>query len=129
LLDVVRRDDLLLIDRGFWSLGLFRQIQHRGADFAIRLIGGVACQTLRSLGPDDRRARWTPTKAQRDGDAEGPPALVLRLITYQIKGFRPSTLVTSVLDQKRISREGWIRLAEVDRAGRVLAPSGLYHRR
>jgi hypothetical protein len=129
LLDVVRRNDLLLIDRGFWSYGLFRQVQHRGAAFAIRLISGVKCQTLRSLGPGDRLARWTPTKAQREGDDAAAPALELRLIAYQIKGFRPSTLVTSVLDPKRISREDWIRLAEVDRAGRVLAPAGLYHRR
>jgi hypothetical protein len=128
-LEVVRRHDLLLIDRGFWSYGLFRQIQHRGADFAIRLISGVKCQTLRSLGCGDRLAQWTPTKAQREGDDEGPPALKLRLIGYQIKGFRPSTLVTSVLDPERISREEWIRLAELDRAGRVLSPAGLYHRR
>jgi DDE family transposase len=129
LLDVVRRHDLLLMDRGFWSYGLFGQIQQRGADFAIRLISGVKCRTLRSLGPDDRWARWTPTQAQRDGAVAGAPSLELRLIDYQIKGFRPSTLVTSVLDPERISREDWIRLAEVDRAGRVLAPAGLYHRR
>jgi hypothetical protein len=129
LLDVVRHHDLLLIDRGFWSYGLFRQIQHRGADFAIRLISGVKCHRVRSLGAGDRLTRWTPTKAQREGDDHGPKALPVRLIDYQIKGFRPSTLVTSVLDPERISREDWIRLAEVDRAGRVLAPAGLYHRR
>jgi hypothetical protein len=129
LLDGVRRGDLLLIDRGFWSYGLFGQIRGRQADFAIRLISGVRCRTLRGLGPGDRLARWTPTKAQRDSGDEGPPSLDLRLIDYQIQGFRPSTLVTSVLDPQRISREEWIGMAVVDRAGRVLAPAGLYHRR
>jgi hypothetical protein len=129
LFDAVRRGDLLLIDRGFWSYGLFRRARDRGADFAIRLITGVSCRTVRGLGPGDRLARWRPTKAQRDGDDAAPPALELRLIDYQIKGFRPSTLVTSVLDPRRISREEWIRLATVDEAGRVLKPAGLYHRR
>ena len=129
LLDVVRRGDLLLIDRGFWSYHLFRRIQDRRAQFAIRLISGVSCRTVRGLGPGDRLARWQPTKAQREGDEAGPAVLDLRLIDYQIRGFRPSTLVTSVLDPKLISRAEWIRLATVDKAGRVLEPAGLYHRR
>jgi hypothetical protein len=129
LVAAVRRGDLLLIDRGFGSYGLFRRAGERGADFAIRLIAGVSCRTVRGLGPGDRLARWRPTKAQRAGDGAGPPELELRLIDYQIKGFRPSALVTSVLDPGRISREEWIRLATVDGAGRVLEPAGLDHRR
>ena len=129
LWDGMRCGDLLLIDRGFWSYGLFRRIQQRRADFAIRLKSGVSCRTVRSLGPGDRLAHWEPTKAQREGDDAGPPVLKLRLIDYQIQGFRPSTLVTSVLDPQLISRDEWIRLATVDPAGRVLKPAGLYHRR
>ncbi|HKI18582.1 MAG TPA: IS4 family transposase [Isosphaeraceae bacterium] len=128
LLDVLRRGDLLLIDRGFWGYGMFRRIQASRADFAIRLVSGVKCRTVRGLGLGDRLAQWKPTKAQREGDEEGAPVLDLRLIDYQIKGFRPSTLVTSVTDPERISREELIRLATVDEAGRVLE-AGLYHRR
>jgi len=36
LLNELERDDLLLMDRGFWSYGLFWQIQNRGAYFAPR---------------------------------------------------------------------------------------------
>ena len=50
------------------------------------------------------------------------------MIAYQIKGFRPSAVVTSVLDPKLISRDEFVRLATVDQAGRVL-DAGLYHRR
>jgi hypothetical protein len=128
LLDAVRRNDLLLIDRGFWGAGLFGRITHKDAFFAIRLMSGVAFSTLRRLGAGDQSARWTPTKRQADGDEATPGWFDLRLIRYQIKGFRPSTLVTSVTDPARISREEFIRIATVDEAGVVLEP-GLYHRR
>ena len=45
---------LLLLDRGFWSYGLFWQIQWREAFFGIRLRTGVLLKTSKSLGPDDR---------------------------------------------------------------------------
>lgn len=128
LLDAVRRNDLLLIDRGFWGAGLFGQIIHKDAFFAIRLMSGVTFSTLRRLGAGDQLARWTPTKRQGDADEMTPEWFDLRLIRSQIKGFRPSTLVTSVTDPARISREEFIRIATVDEAGVVLEP-GLYHRR
>jgi hypothetical protein len=128
LLDAVRRDDLLLIDRGFWGAGLFGRIIHKEAFFAIRLMSGVTFQTTGRLGAGDQLARWTPTKRQDDADGATPEWFDLRLIGYQIKGFRPSTLVTSVTDPARISREEFIRIATVDEAGVVLEP-GLYHRR
>lgn len=128
LLDAVRRDDLLLIDRGFWGAGLFGQLLRKDAFFAIRLMSGVTFQTTGRLGAGDQRARWTPTKRQTDGDETTPKWFDLRLIQYQIKGFRPSTLVTSVTDPARISRAEFVRIATVDEAGLVLEP-GLYHRR
>ena len=45
LLRDVRRNDLVLMDQGFWSYGLFYQIQQAGASFAIRLYPGVALLT------------------------------------------------------------------------------------
>lgn len=57
-----------------------------------------------------------------------PESLRLRVIAYQIKGFRPSAVVTSVLDPTVISRDEFVRLATVDQAGRSL-DAGLYHRR
>jgi transposase len=128
LLDAVGRHDLLLIDRGFWSAGLFGRILHKEAFFAIRLMSGITFSTLRRLGASDQLARWTPTKPQDDADEKTPKWFDLRLIRYQIKGFRPSTLVTSVTDPAQISREEFIRIATVDETGRVLEP-GLYHRR
>jgi hypothetical protein len=118
---------LVLIDRGFWSYGVFRQIQDQGAFFGIRLMAGVRLRTLRKLGPNDRLVEWTPSDRQwkRDGL---PGSIRLRVIDYQYRGFRPSALVTNVLDARTISREEWVGLATDRKAGGVLI-EGLYHRR
>lgn len=127
VLEALRRGDLVLLDRGFWSYGLFCQIDRSRADFAIRQMGGVVFRTVERLGVQDRLVQWRP--GGRQWKDEGLPASArLRVIAYQIKGFRPSAVVTSVLDPKRISREEFVRLATVDQAGRVL-DAGLYHRR
>jgi Transposase DDE domain len=127
VLEALRRDDLVLIDRGFWSYGLFCQVGRSQAHFAIRQMSGVAFKTLESLGAQDRLVRWTPS--DRQWKDEGlPDSLRLRVIAYQIKGFRPSAVVTSVLDPTVISRDEFVRLATVDQAGRTL-DAGLYHRR
>jgi hypothetical protein len=52
----------------------------------------------------------------------------LRVIRYHVAGFRPSAVVTNLLDPKSVSRDDWVRMATADEAGRVLE-SGLYHRR
>jgi hypothetical protein len=127
VLDVVGPDDLILIDRGFWSYGLFWQVKRQGGEFASRLIQDVTLEVLERLGPGDHVVSFAPTdrKWRREGL---PEAMRLRRIAYQIKGFRPSAVVTSALDPGEISRDEWVRLATVDHAGRVLEP-GLYHRR
>jgi Transposase DDE domain len=127
MLEALRRDDLLLMDRGFWSYGLFCQIGRSQAHFAIRKVGGVVFKAVESLGRQDRSVRWTPSDPR--WKEEGlPGSIPLRVITYQIKGFRPSAVVTSVRDPKEISRDEFVRLATVDQAGRVL-DAGLCHRR
>jgi hypothetical protein len=127
LLNGLRRDDLVLIDRGFWSYGLFWQIQNQGAFFGIRLMAGVRLRTLRKLGHNDSLAEWTPS--DRQWKREGlPESIRLRVINYQFRGFRPSALITNVLDPKTITRAEWVGLATNRKVGGVLI-EGLYHRR
>src|SRR5262249_14827916 len=123
----LRRADLVLLDKGFFSYGLFWQIQGQGAFFATRLKAGVKLQTLRPLGERDRLVRWSP-KDWRKGWRHLPAALTLRVIDYQVRGFRPSAVLTNVTDAGLVSREEWVRLATVDEQGQVIDP-GLYHRR
>jgi len=126
LLTGLRANDLVLMDRGFWSYGLFCQIQQQQAFFALRLVKGVHFKTLCRYGPGDRLGRWTPT--DRRWRAAGLPAsITLRVMKYQMPGFRPSAVVTSLLDRS-IRKEKWVGLAVHSEAGRTLEP-GLYHRR
>jgi len=57
-----------------------------------------------------------------------PPSIDLRVIDYQIPGFRKTAVVTNILDPQAVSAAEWVRLATIDESGRVVEP-GLYHRR
>ena len=125
----LRRNDLVLMDRGYFSYGLFWRIQERGAYFAIRLKKGIHLRTLRQLGHKDCLVRWQPADTRHQWKKAGlPPAIELRVIHYQIRGFRAGALVTNVTDPGRIAREDWVRLTTAHEAGRPFQP-GLYHRR
>lgn len=127
LLGHVRADDLLLMDRGFISYGLFWQIQNRGAYFGTRLKKGLKFKKVKQLGAKDWLVEWTPTDSRRQW-RELPRSMRLRVIHYQFPGFRASAIVTNVLDPQKLSREDWVRLThEYDDNGKFTP--GLYHRR
>lgn len=127
LLPQVRANDLLLMDRGFISYGLFWGIQNRGAYFGTRLKKGLNFQKQKQLGPKDWLVKWTPKDSRRQWQ-HLPRSIQLRVIHYQFPGFRASAVVTNVLDPKRLSREEWVRMAhDCDDNGKFTP--GLYHRR
>jgi len=128
LLGHLRPDDLVLMDRGFFSFGLFCQVRRAEAHFAVRAMAGVKFTTVETLSDGTRLIDWTPSDRQW-AKAGLPQTIRLRVIDYQIKGFRPSSIVTSVLDPDRIDRAAWVGMALVDDTGRVLRGAGLYHRR
>src|SRR6266852_2454466 len=103
-------------------------MQRQQAFFAIRQVAKVRLETVKKLGYKDRLVRYQPRDPKKKWRGL-PASLPLRVIDYQIKGFRPSALVTSVLEPRLITRQEWIQLATVDEAGRVLDKPGLYHRR
>lgn len=133
LLQHLEARDLVLMDRGFWSYGLFWQIQRCQAFFAIRLRRGVKLKTLKRLGQDDLLVTWEMPKTSRKKCAwkempDLPKSLTLRVIRYRMRGFRPTAVVTNVLDPTVVSRDEWVRMATTDESGRVV-DAGLYHRR
>ena len=90
------RNDLVLMDQGFWSYRLFWQIDQQQAYFAIRRFAQARFRTVQRLGSKDRLVDWRPSDPrQRRGL---PESIRLRVIDYQIKGFRPTGIVTNVLD-------------------------------
>jgi len=128
LLNGLKHNDLVLMDQGFWSYGLFWQIQEQGASFAVRLFPNVNLKTRKKLGPKDRLVDWSPSD-RKWKQAGLPGSIRLRVIDYQIPGFRPAAVVTSVLDPERISRDQWVHMATADEEGRLRLAQGLYHRR
>ena len=119
--------DLLLIDRGFWSFGLFCAIESRNAYFAIRQVAQVKLKFVKRLGPKDTLVQFAPSDPKWR-KLKLPRALTFRRIEYQIPGFRPSAIITNLTDPKLISRREWVGMATRHEAGRVLENS-IYHRR
>ncbi len=88
---------------------------------------GLDCRFDGRLGPRDRLVRYAPS--DRRWRQQGfPESIDLRVIDYQIKGFRSSAVVTNVLDPQVTTREDWVRLTVESDPGRRL-DRGLYHRR
>ena len=67
LLNHVRQNDLILMDRGFFSYGMFWAIQKRNAFFAIRLKAGVRLETIRSLGATINWCGGSPVTVGKNG--------------------------------------------------------------
>ena len=57
-----------------------------------------------------------------------PRSIALRVIDYQIRGFRPSAIVTNLNGPRAVSRDQWMSMASQSHAARHLNV-GLYHRR
>jgi len=127
LLNQLQQNDLILLDRGFFSYGLFCQITDQQAHFVTRKVAKAQFTTLKRLGRKDRLVRWRPADAQWRKQGL-PTETKLRVVDYQVRGFRSTQLVTSVLNPQRITREELVRLATKSEAGRIVDP-GLYHRR
>ena len=127
LLPSLRAKDLVLIDRGFISYGLFWQIQRHRAYFGTRLKKNIKYKKRKRLGPKDWLVEWAP-KDSAGKWKDLPRSMPLRVIHYQFPGFRPSAIITNVLDPQKLSREDWVRLAQdCDKKGKF--SPGLYHRR
>ena len=124
--------DLVLVDAGYWSYNLLCTIAGRPAFFAIRMYRRLNTRKLRNLQRDGRDCvvRWTPKDSRGRWRKAGlPKSIDLRIITYQVPGFRSQQIATNVLAPEEITREDWTRLAtDYPDAGEKLLP-GLYHRR
>ncbi len=57
-----------------------------------------------------------------------PEEMVLRRIAYQVRGFRPSAVITNATDPNVISYAEWIGMTTKHQAGCVL-DNAIYHRR
>jgi hypothetical protein len=126
LLQGLRGEDLVLLDAGYLSYGLLVQIHQQQAHFVVRLHKRLNLRTLREFASaQDRLVCWQPKDSRGPWRQEGlPRSLVLRLLTYPVRGHRPVRLLTNVLSAPEVSAEQFWGLS-VSEEGEVLA-KGVY---
>jgi len=91
---------LTILDRGFVSYLLFHQIQAGGAQrhWLSRAKKALRWRVRRRLGPGDSLVDLPVHRGLRRAHPELPESLPARAIRYHRRGFRPQTLLTSLLD-------------------------------
>jgi len=91
---------LTIVDRGFLSYLLFHQIQSAGPNrhWLTRAKKNLRWHVRQRLGPHDSLVDLPVHRTLRRAHPELPETLTARAIRYHRKGFRPHTLLTSLLD-------------------------------
>ena len=107
LLELLKKGDLLLGDRYYPGYELFCAIIKRDIEFLFRLKKGIKPERLEKIGKRDWLVNYKVPKSKRNKFSE---EITLRLISYDIRGFRTSYLLTTLVDSKKYSREEIIDL-------------------
>jgi hypothetical protein len=91
---------LTILDRGFLSYALLHRLATSGTErhWLIRAKSNLTWKTVRRLGPKDQIVEIPVSRQTRRAHPELPETLEVRAVRYQRKGFRPQTLLTSLLD-------------------------------
>jgi Insertion element 4 transposase N-terminal/Transposase DDE domain len=94
---------LTILDRGFVSYLLFHQIQSTGPHryWLTRAKKNLTWRRRQRLGPQDWLIDLPVHRTLRRAHPELPATLPARAIRYHRRGFRPQTLLTSLLDPVR----------------------------
>lgn len=90
LIDRLRKNDLILLDNGFYYCSTFIRILARKAHFIIPAKTSLRPQVLHKLGPGDYLCRIV--------DSHTRQCLTVRVVFVVRNGFRRRRLVTSLLD-------------------------------
>jgi hypothetical protein len=93
-------DSLTIVDRGFLSYRLFHQLQSAGPNrhWLTRAKKHLQWGRRKRLGPHDVLVDLPVHRNLRRAHPELPDTLTARAIRYHRRGFRPQTLLTSLLD-------------------------------
>jgi hypothetical protein len=98
-------DSLVVMDKCFIDYGLFYRLSHSTPDtvsglkhWLVRAKKNLRWKTLKEIGPGDELVELTISSAARTKDPDLPKTMVVRALGYQVKGYRPQTLLTSLLD-------------------------------
>lgn len=96
---------LVILDRGLLDYGVFYRLSHDAEGqitgrkhWLVRGKKNLRWKTIRMLGPGDELVELSISKQARKKDPTLPKKMVARVIRYQVRGYRPQTLLTSMID-------------------------------
>lgn len=98
---------LVIMDKGFTDYGLLYRLNHDaegsviGKHWLIRAKNNLRMKTIEVFGPGDELVELSINYRARKEDPTLPKKMVVRAIRYQIEGYRPQTLLTSLVDTKQ----------------------------
>jgi hypothetical protein len=110
LLSHLQADMLVLMDRGYCSYLLWARFQEKGVHFVTRSKRRMKFRKGRKLGEGDWLVRFSGPANVLRKHPDLPQSLELRLIRYQMPGFRTSWLVTSLTDPALYLRDELVEL-------------------
>lgn len=96
-------ESLTILDRYFLSARILIGIARGGANrhWLTRATTRTKSTRLKKLGSGDELVRLEVSRAARAQDPSLPTTWDMRAITYRRRGFKPQTLLTSLVDPKR----------------------------
>ena len=98
-------DSLVIVDRGLINYGVFFRLSHDDdgevtghKHWLIRAKNNSRWKTLKTFGPGDELVELSISSYVRKRDPTLPMKMVARAIRYEVSGYRPQTLLTSMID-------------------------------
>lgn len=108
-LHYLKKGDLLLLDTGFYSLEIFCLLLKQAVHFIIPIRCNGTPRLIKRFSKNDALYQIKASPYWRNNPLV-PDSLIVRIITYQIPGFRPRRLVTSLLNPEAYPAEEIIQL-------------------
>jgi hypothetical protein len=97
LREMLPQHSLTVVDKAYFSAGFLLSFG-KGRHWLTRCRTDLKATVLKRLGRDDDLVEMTVSKQARSKDPSLPERWVARRIRYQMKGFKPSYLLTSLQD-------------------------------
>ena len=106
LADQIPAGALVLMDRGYYSFAWLSGLLDRRVRFVVRAKTSGYClrpKITERFSARDGLATLGVPRSTKSKNRELPDEIAVRVLTYAVKGFRPVTLVTDLLDPERYS--------------------------
>lgn len=105
-------NSLTIVDKGFFAATVLIPLTRAGNErhWLTRAKKNLRWRVVSRLGPKDLLVEMDVSSSARAKDPTLPRTWVARAITYQRKGFRPETLLTSLTDAERYPAEEVVAL-------------------